>query len=126
VELMRRVAELSGVHHPLVVLPREAGRAAELLHLPAAEGVALMAQSWSYSSAKARRELGYRARSLDRTLRETIDWYQELLDAGTLGAGAPSAFSLAAAALRLAGRTGVLDGVELAERYLGRELVLRP
>jgi dihydroflavonol-4-reductase len=126
VELMRRVAELSGVHHPLLVLPREAGRAAELLHLPAAEGVALMAQSWSYTSAKARRELGYRARSLDRTLRETIDWYQELLDAGTLGAGAPSAFSLAAAALRLAGRTGVLDGVELAERYLGRELVLRP
>jgi dihydroflavonol-4-reductase len=126
VELMRRVAELSGVHHPLLVLPRGAGRAAELLHLPAAEGVALMAQSWSYSSAKARRELGYRARSLDRTLRETIEWYRELLDAGTLGAGAPSAFSLAAAGMRLAGRTGVLGGVELAERYLGRELVLRP
>jgi dihydroflavonol-4-reductase len=126
VELMRRVAELAEVRHPLVVLPPEAGRAAELLHLPAAEGVALMAQSWSYSSAKARRELGYRARSLDRTLRETIDWYRELLDSGTLGGGAPSVFSLTAAAVRLAQRVGVLDGVELAERYLGRELVLRP
>ena len=40
--------------------------------------------------------------------------------------GAPSAFSLAAAAVRLAGRTGMLGGVELAERYLKRELVLRP
>jgi dihydroflavonol-4-reductase len=126
VELMRRVAELADVHHPLLVLPREAGRAAELLHLPAAEGVALMAQSWSYSSAKAKRELGYRARSLDRTLRDTIDWYRELLEDGTLGAGSPSPFSLTAAAVRLAGRIGVLDGVELAERYLGRELVLRP
>ncbi len=37
-----------------------------------------MAQNWRYSSAKARRELGYRARSLDRTLRDTIDWYREL------------------------------------------------
>jgi hypothetical protein len=123
---MRRVAELSGVHHPLLVLPREAGRAAELLRLPAAEGIALMAQSWSYSSAKARRELGYRARSLDRTLRETIDWYRDLIDGGTLGSGAPSAFSLTAAAVRLAGRTGLLGGVELAERYLGRKLVVRP
>jgi dihydroflavonol-4-reductase len=126
VELMRRVAERSGVHHPLLVLPREAGRAAELLHLPAAEGIALMAQSWSYSSAKARRELGYRARSLDRTLRETIDWYRDLIDSGTLGSGAPSAFSLTAAAVRLAGHTGLLAGVELAERYLGRKLVVRP
>jgi len=126
VELMRRVGELSDVHHPLLVLPREAGRAAELLHLPAAEGVALMAQSWSYSSAKARRELGYRARSLDRTLRETIDWYRELIENGAFGAARPSALSLSAAAVRLAGRTGVLGAVELAERYVGRRLVLRP
>jgi dihydroflavonol-4-reductase len=126
VELMGRVAEISGVHHPLLVLPPEAGRAAELLRLPGAEGIALMAQSWSYSSAKAKRELGYRARSLDRTLRDTIDWYRELIDGGTLGAGAPSAFSLAAAAVQLAGRVGLLGGVELAERYVGRRLVVRP
>jgi dihydroflavonol-4-reductase len=126
VELLSRVAELSGVHHPLVVLPPEAGRAAELLRLPKAEGVALMAQSWSYSSAKARRELGYRARSLDRTLRETIGWYRELIEAGAFGAAPPSAFSLSAAAVRLAGRTGALGALELAERYVGRRLVLRP
>jgi dihydroflavonol-4-reductase len=131
VELLERVAELSGVHHPLVVLPPEAGaaaRAAESIGLPslvAAEGIVLMAQNWSYSSAKARRELGYRARTLDRTLRDTIEWYTELLDGG-LGAGRPSAMSLAAAGVRLAGRTGLLGGLEVAERYLGRKLVVRP
>jgi dihydroflavonol-4-reductase len=132
VDLLERVAKLSGVHHPLIVLPPEAGalaRRRESLGLPGlvrAEGIVLMAQNWRYSSRKARRELGYRARSLDRTLRDTIDWYRELLEDGTLGAGSPSPFSLAAAAVRLAGRIGVLDGVELAERYLGRDLVLRP
>jgi hypothetical protein len=84
--------------------------------------VALMAQNWSYSSAKARRELGYRARSLDRTLRDTIDWCIELPDTRR----PPSPMSVAAAGVRLAGRTGLLGGLELAERYLGRKLVLRP
>jgi dihydroflavonol-4-reductase len=132
VELLERVAELSGVHHPLVVLPTEAGavaRAVESLGLPvpvAAEGVVLMAQNWRYSSDKARRELGYRARSLDRTLKDTIDWYRELIDGGTLGSGSPSPLSLAAAGVRLADRAGLLGGVQVAERYLGRRLVVRP
>jgi hypothetical protein len=34
--------------------------------------------------------------------------------------------SLAAAGMRLAGRTGVLAGVQAAERYVGRRLVVRP
>jgi dihydroflavonol-4-reductase len=132
VELLERVAELSGVHHPLVVLPPQAGaaaRAAESLRLPslvAAEGLVLMAQNWRYSSAKARRELGYRARPLDRTLEETTEWYRGLLDGGGWGGGAPSAMSLAAAGVRLAGRTGLLGGLEAAERYVGRKLVVRP
>jgi len=132
VELLERVAELSGVHHPLVVLPPETGalaRAAEAIGLPglvASEGVVLMAQNWRYSSAKARRELGYRARALDRTLTDTIDWYRELIDGGTLGGGSPSPLSLAAAGVRLAGRAGLLSGVQVAERYLGRRLVVRP
>jgi hypothetical protein len=88
----------------------------------AGEGIALMAQNWRYSSAKARRELGYRARSLDRTLRDTIDWYQELPDGGR----PPSPMSLAAVGVRLAGRTGLLGGLELAGRYVGRRLVARP
>jgi dihydroflavonol-4-reductase len=132
VDLLRRVAELSGVHHPLVVLPAEAGaaaRAARSLGLPVpglSEGIVLMAQNWRYSSAKARRELRHRARPLDRTLRDTIDWYRELIDGGALGGGPPSPLSLAAAGVRLAGRTGVLGGVGIAGRYLGRSLVLRP
>jgi dihydroflavonol-4-reductase len=132
VELLERVAELSGVHHPLVVLPKEAGafaRAVEALGLPAfvaSEGIVLMGQNWRYSSAKARRELGYRARPLDRTLQDTIDWYRELRQGGALGDGPPSPLSLAAAGVRLAGRTGVLVGVQAAERYVGRRLVVRP
>jgi dihydroflavonol-4-reductase len=132
VELLERVAELSGVHHPLAVLPPEAAavaRAAETLRLPGlvrAEGLELMAQSWRYSSAKARRELGYRARSLDRTLRATIDWYLELIEAGGLSGGPPSPLSLAAAGMRLADRTGLLGGVKAAERWVGRRLVMRP
>jgi dihydroflavonol-4-reductase len=132
VELLERVAELSGVHYPLVVLPPETAtlaRAAEAMGIPAlipAEAFALMAQNWRFSSRKARRELGYRPRTLDRTLRDTIDWYRELIDGGALDGARPSPLSLAAAGVRLAGRTGVLGGVGLAERYLGRRLVLRP
>jgi len=119
VDLLSRVAELSGAHHPLMVLPPEAR------HLPwlvAGEGVALMAQNWSYSSAKARRELGYRARALDRTLRDTIAWCLELPDLRR----PPSPMSVAAAGVRLAGRAGLLGGLELAEHYVGRKLVMRP
>ncbi|HYN90748.1 MAG TPA: NAD-dependent epimerase/dehydratase family protein [Thermoleophilaceae bacterium] len=129
VELFQRVAELSGVRHPLLVLPREAGsiaRAAEALGVPSAisaEGLVLMAQNWRYSSRKARRELGYRSRALDRTLGDTIDWYRELIESGALGGGRPSALSLAAAGMRLAERTGALAGLRAAERYLGRRVV---
>jgi dihydroflavonol-4-reductase len=132
VELLERVGELSGVHHPLVVLPPETAtvaRVAEAMGVPAlvpAEAFVLMAQNWRFSSRKARRELGYRPRSLDRTLRDTIDWYRELIDGGALDGAPPSPMSVAAAGVRLAGRTGLLGGVGLAERYLGRRLVLRP
>jgi dihydroflavonol-4-reductase len=129
VDLFERVAELSGVRHPLLVLPREAGalaRAAEAAGLPSlvsAEGLVLMAQNWRYSSAKARRELGYRARALDRTLTDTIAWYRELIESGGLGVGRPSALSVAAAGMRLADRAGALGALRVAERYLGRRLV---
>jgi dihydroflavonol-4-reductase len=129
VELFERVAELSGVRHPLLVLPREAGalaRAAEAAGLPtlvSAEGLVLMAQNWRYSSAKARRELGYRARALDRTLTDTIDWYRELIESGALDGGRPSPLSLAAVAMRVADRAGGVEVLRIAERYLGRRLV---
>jgi dihydroflavonol-4-reductase len=129
VDLFERVAELSGARHPLLVLPREAGRlarAAEAAGLPSpvsAEGLVLMAQNWRYSSAKARRELGYRARALDRTLADTIDWYRHLIATGALGRGRASALSLAAAGMRVADRTGALGALRIAERYVGRRLV---
>jgi dihydroflavonol-4-reductase len=129
VELFERVAELSGVAHPLVVLPPEAGRAARTLEelglpLPVrAEGFSLMGANWRYSSAKARRELGYRARALDRTLRDTIDWYRELIESGRLGGGPPSPLSLAALGVRAAGRAGLLRPLRAAEGRVGRRLV---
>ena len=76
VELFERVAELSGVRHPLLVLPREAGtvaRAAEAAGLPSpisAEGLVLMAQNWRYSSAKARLDSW---RLLDTVLYVTLE-----------------------------------------------------
>jgi dihydroflavonol-4-reductase len=130
VELIERVARLSGVHHSLLVLPPEAGelaRRAEELGLAspvAGEGVLLMAQSWRYSSAKARRELGYRSRPLDRTLRDTIVWYEELIGSGALSGARRSPMSLAAAGVQLAGRAGLLSPLRVAERYTGRRLVV--
>jgi dihydroflavonol-4-reductase len=130
VELFERVADLSQVHHPLMVIPTEAARMAEIaetLRVPmpvSSEGLVLMAQNWRYSSAKAHRELGFRARALDKTLGDTVRWYQELIESGALGAGRPSPLSLAAAGLRVADRTGVLGGVRAAERYIGRRLLV--
>ncbi|HEX2233475.1 MAG TPA: NAD-dependent epimerase/dehydratase family protein [Thermoleophilaceae bacterium] len=129
VELLERVARLSGVRHPLMVLPPETAglaRLAESLRIPspiAAEGLVLMAQNWRYSSRKARRELGYRPRTLDRTLRETVEWYLELGRNGALGGGRPSPMSLAARGVQLADRAGLLGGLRAAERYVGRRLV---
>jgi dihydroflavonol-4-reductase len=129
VDLLERVAKLSGVHHPLIVLPPEAGalaRRRESLGLPGlvrAESIVLMAQNWRYSSRKARRELGYRSRPLDRTLRDTIDWYRELIESGALGGGPPSPLSLAALGVQVAGRFGLLRALRAAEPYVGRRLV---
>ena len=128
-ELIERVAEISGVRHPLWVLPPESAAVAQLaraLGLPmpvAPEGITLMALNWQYSSDKARRELGYRSRPLDETLRDTIEWYLELIEAGALD-DSPSALSISAASLRLADRVGALAGIRLAERYLGRRFLL--
>lgn len=129
VELIERVAGLSGLHHPVGVIPRGLGQAARRgeslgLRLPiSAEGLVLMEQNWRYSSRKARGELGYRPRKLDTTLRETVDWYLELIDSGALRGARPTPLSLAAGGMRLAGRAGLLGGVRLAERYAGRRLL---
>jgi dihydroflavonol-4-reductase len=129
VELIERVADLSGVQHPVGVIPRGLGEAARRgealgLRLPiSAEGLVLMELNWRYSSRKARGELGYRQRQLDTTLRDTIDWYRELIDSGAFGRARPTPLSLAADGMRLANWAGLLGGVRLAERYAGWRLV---
>ena len=129
VEVIDRIAELSGVRHPLLVFPPEvasAARTAEALGLPglvSAEGVVLMAQNWRYSSSKARRELGYRPRTLDRTLRATIDWYLELIETGVFAGSPSSMLSLASAAMRVGERLRMVDVLRGAEERLGRRLV---
>ena len=84
-----------------------------------------MAQNWRYSSRKARRELGYRPRALDTTVRDTIDWYRELLDRGVLDGGSRSPLSVWAAGMRLADRAGALRPVEALARRGGRRLISR-
>ena len=129
VELIDRIASLSGVHQPLVVLPTEAAavaRAQSAVGLPgpiAPEGILLMAQNWRASSRKARRELGYRARPLEATLRETIDWYLELIDRGIFAGQRRSAMSVGALGMRAARRVGVVAAAHELERYTGRRLV---
>ena len=75
------VAHASGVHHPLLVIPAEVGHTARLrekLGLPgaiSAEAFGLMGQDWRFTSAKAKRELGYRPRPLPQTVSATVEWY---------------------------------------------------
>ena len=82
------VAHASGVHHPLLVIPAEVGHVARLrerLGLPgaiSAEAFGLMGQDWRFTSAKAKRELGYRPRPLAQTVSATVEWYLELIESG--------------------------------------------
>ena len=129
VDLIDRLAAKSGVHHPLLVLPRDVAAVARLqseLGLPgpvAPEALILMAQNWRYSSRKAKKELGYKTRSLDKTLGETIAWSSELIEAGAYRGRRMSAMSVGSAWMRGAERLGLGSGLRAAERYLGRRLV---
>jgi dihydroflavonol-4-reductase len=130
-DVLARVAELSGVHYPVFALPPGIGRSArraEALRLPlaiSAEAFVLMGQNWNYSSAKAERELGYRWRPLDDVLRDTIDWYLELIESGVLDPGSRSSLSLGAAGMRLVDRTGALRAADAVGRRVGLRLLAR-
>jgi len=127
--LIDRVAELSGVHHPVVVLPREIARLARIrdaLGLPgpmSAEGYELMAQDWRFSSEKAKRELGYRPRPLDQTLGATIDWYKSLIKRRALEPGHRSSLSTLAAGTRALNACGLLAPFKLGQRIVGERLI---
>jgi dihydroflavonol-4-reductase len=129
VEVIERIAELADVRHPVLVIPRELAETIAAAGsvtggvVISPEAFALMAQDWSYSSEKARRRLGYRPRALDATLRETVDWYRDLIRAGVLGGGRPSPMSVGSLGMRLAGRAGGLHLLHALERWSGRRLV---
>jgi dihydroflavonol-4-reductase len=127
--LIDRVARLSGIHHPVVVLPREVARLARVrdaLGLPgpmAAEGYELMAQEWRFSSAKAKRELGYRSRPLNETLRATIAWYTNLIERGAFDGARRSSLSALAAGTQTLGQLGFLAPFKLGQRLVGRRVI---
>jgi hypothetical protein len=127
--LIDRVAHLSGIHHPVVVLPREVARLARVrdaLGLPgpvAAEGYELMAQEWRFSSAKAKRELGYRTRPFEKTLAATIEWYLDLIGQGAFEGARRSSLSMLAAGTQALSRLGVLAPFKLGQRIAGRQLI---
>jgi dihydroflavonol-4-reductase len=129
VELIDRLAVDSGVERPILVLPREAGTVARVqaelgVRWPVApEAFALMAQNWRYSSRKAKKELRYKTRPLEQTLRRTVEWYDELYRAGAFTPRSASALSLASFGMRLADRAGLVSALRAAERYTGRRLV---
>jgi hypothetical protein len=111
------------------VLPLEAAsvaratRAARLPSPVAPEGVMLMAENWRASSRKARKELGYRTRPVDRTLRATIDWYTELMDRGVFAGRRASGMSIVSTGLRAAERVGLVNALHGLERWTGRRMV---
>jgi dihydroflavonol-4-reductase len=128
-QLIDRVAELSGVHYPIMVLPAAVARVArvrESLGIPgpiSAEATNLMGQDWRFSTDKAESELGYSPRPLDETLQNTIDWYKELIDEGAFADSRGSNLSRIADSMRLASRLGLLTPIRVGQRVLGRRII---
>jgi dihydroflavonol-4-reductase len=127
--LIDRVVRLSGVEHPIVLLPAGIGRVARAggaLGVPgliSAEAFDLMGQDWRFSSRKAHDELGYRSRPLDDTLRATIGWYLGLIEAGVFARSPGSPLSRVADSMRVASRLGLLAPVRVGQRVIGRRIV---
>ena len=128
-DLIDMVAAASRVHHPLLVIPAEVGHVArfrERLGLPgaiSAEAFGLMGQDWRFTSAKAKRELGYRPRPLQQTVSATVEWYLDLIDSGSFEDSESSALSVVAEGLGAAGRLGLLWPLRPAEKLLRRRLI---
>lgn len=128
-ELIDRIARISGVHRPIMVIPPQITRLArvrEALDIPgpmSAEGYELMAQDWRFSSRRAERELGYRARPLEESLRQTTGWYQELIEAGVFGSEDSSAMARFARGIGTASALGLLLPVRVGQRLIGRRVL---
>ena len=83
-QMFALLARITGRRAPRIKLPpalaRSAGRIAErvLKDPPLTEQAALMTERhWYYDDSKARRELGYRSRPLEQTMREAVQWWQQ-------------------------------------------------
>ena len=128
--LIERVARLSGVRFPVVVLHSGIARVArvrEAIGIPGpmpAEASDLMGRDWRFTSAKAERELGYAVRPLDETLTATIDWYQRLIEDGAFGEQTDSNLSRMASGVRTASRLGVLTPLRVGQRIVGRQMIV--
>jgi dihydroflavonol-4-reductase len=128
-EVIERVARISGVRHPVLVLPPEIAGVADALKRAGVpfgllEGIRLMAPNWRYSSARARRELGYRPRRLNETLERTVSWYQELIEDDRLAEPTSRSFDRMSAGVRTADRLGLLLPLRAAGQLAGRRTVL--
>ena len=128
-DVIERIARIAGVRHPLIVLPPEIAGLADALkraHVPFGllEGIRLMAPDWRYSSAKARRELGYRPRRANETLKRTVDWYMELIEDDRLAAPSSRSFDVMTGAVRTADRLGLLLPLRAGGKVAGRRTVL--
>jgi dihydroflavonol-4-reductase len=127
-DVIERVAKISGRHHPLIVLPPELARAANALARAGVggfvEGIRLMSPDWRYSSAKAKREIGYDPRSAGETLTRTVDWCLELIENGRAGSTRRRSFDIATAGVRVSDRLQLLLPLKVAGRITGRKTVL--
>jgi hypothetical protein len=112
-----------------MILPRAVATVArirEALGLPGImsnEGYELMGQEWLFSSRKAARELGYRSRSADETLNATIEWYEELIEAGAFEDAPPSGLSRLSSVTRRAASIGLFRPVRMGQKVAGRNVV---
>jgi dihydroflavonol-4-reductase len=128
-EVIERIARISGVHHPVIVLPPAIAGVAEALkraHLGSGvlEGIRLMAPDWRYSSARARRELGYRPRKASEVLRRTVAWYTELLEDDRLAPPRSRSLDVMTSGVRTADRLGLLVPLRVAGQVARRRTVV--
>lgn len=128
-QLIDRVAELSGVHYPILALPTGIARVSRIrealgLRGPiSAEATNLMGKDWRFSSKKARSELGYQPRPLEETIQNTIDWYRELIEANAFTDSDGSGLSRIAESMDFASRYGLLAPVRLGQRLIRRRII---
>src|SRR3954451_11804922 len=124
-QLIERVAAISGLRHPVLVMPPEVARVAQIreaMKLPSAmpaEGFDLMSKDWRSSSEKAKRTLGYTTRPPDDTIRDTVEWYLELIEAGVFEDAPRSGMSTIAGGIGRAGELGLLTPIRVGQRLTG-------